>query len=575
MDVTPVVTSEAFSTIASMDLLRVSSSLGSPTGGLSNLQTMPAPHTCSSDVKMEVMESESSPTALDAHPTVISRVPDSPCWQSSNDSSDALSSSGRVQLTGEKRSDDKCWVCGEKSNTFHYGILSCEGCKSFFARASSNHISYNCPTKQCVINKETRNRCMYCRWKKCVAVGMSKTASKLGRRSKQLKAQIAKHVPNKTAPISTSSDSGLDSPICSPNDGSSHPNTPKQLSSPTLSGYGEFSPLREASSKSSRHSMELNSPTGSVFVPTDTSSTQEDCEPHSRKHKHADDDIQSMPIKSPLSHQSLQWPDVSSVPLPSPTSAWFNVVEDSQLEKFAADIHRIRLESFIFECAHNPKQKVPPAIDMDSVRQGCHMVVKVPTPSLMESMLGCMTDIIRRVVSFCKRIPGFAELPIHDRTSLIKNNMFEMVLVHSSHLVERNELFVVMGDPHLILPMELLKMIPFSGTIVPLFRLNDRIQSLGLSSRETSLLCAMVMLAPDGEDIEHRDTISVLQNRVAQALRREIRSSLRVDPDDTFMQLFIVLPMLREMNVSHRNLVSNFKMKMPGMFSDLHQEVFE
>lgn len=86
---------------------------------------------------------------------------------------------------------------------------------------------------------------------------------------------------------------------------------------------------------------------------------------------------------------------------------------------------------------------------------------------------------------------------------------------------------------------------------------------------------SLSLVSADGEDIEHRDTISVLQNRVAQALRREIRSSLRVDPDDTFMQLFIVLPMLREMNVAHRNLVSNFKMKMPGMFSDLHQEVFE
>ena len=59
------------------------------------------------------------------------------------------------------------------------------------------------------------------------------------------------------------------------------------------------------------------------------------------------------------------------------------------------------------------------------------------------------------------------------------------------------------------------------------------------------------------------------------ALRREIRASMRIDPDETFMQLLMVLPMLREMNVAHRAMVSNFKMKMPGMFSDLHQEVFE
>ena len=315
-------------------------------------------------------------------------------------------------------------------------------------------------------------------------------ASKLGRRSKQLKAQIAKHNPKGTL-LSSSSDSGLDSPICSPNDGSPHPTTPKNLASPTLSSYSEFSPSGSLATKSARSSVDCGQPVTSV--PTPSSATEADT-PTRKRNNNNDDDL--MPLKSPMSHQSLQWQDLSSVPLPSPATAWFNVVEDPQMEKLTVDIHRMRLESFVFDCAHDPNRKAPPAIDISSVRQGCHVVVSELTTSLMESMLGCMTDIIRRVVCFSKKLPGFSDLPMPDRTALIKNNMFEMVLVHSSHLVERNEMFVVMGDPHILLNLNLLRMIPFSDTIVPLFRLNDRIQKLELSARETSLLCAMVILSP-------------------------------------------------------------------------------
>lgn len=55
----------------------------------------------------------------------------------------------------------------------HYGAVSCEGCKGFFKRSVRKNLTYTCRSKQdCVINKHHRNRCQFCRLKKCLKMGM-------------------------------------------------------------------------------------------------------------------------------------------------------------------------------------------------------------------------------------------------------------------------------------------------------------------------------------------------------------------------------------------------------------------
>ncbi|XP_060575618.1 uncharacterized protein LOC132733054 isoform X2 [Ruditapes philippinarum] len=85
----------------------------------------------------------------------------------------------------------KCLVCGDKSSGIHYGVLACEGCKGFFRRAlqdvgdpARKKCFYN---KNCDITILTRNRCQYCRLQKCLALGMSRSAAKLGRRSRKMR----------------------------------------------------------------------------------------------------------------------------------------------------------------------------------------------------------------------------------------------------------------------------------------------------------------------------------------------------------------------------------------------------
>ncbi|XP_029011200.1 nuclear receptor subfamily 2 group C member 2 isoform X2 [Betta splendens] len=66
-----------------------------------------------------------------------------------------------------------CVVCGDKASGRHYGAVSCEGCKGFFKRSVRKNLTYSCRSKQdCVINKHHRNRCQFCRLRKCLMMGM-------------------------------------------------------------------------------------------------------------------------------------------------------------------------------------------------------------------------------------------------------------------------------------------------------------------------------------------------------------------------------------------------------------------
>ncbi|XP_025106188.1 nuclear receptor subfamily 1 group D member 2-like isoform X2 [Pomacea canaliculata] len=81
-----------------------------------------------------------------------------------------------------------CKVCGDESSGFHYGVDSCEGCKGFFRRCITQGMTHKCANEEkCEITPFTRNSCQYCRLKKCFEVGMSREASRLGRRPKRLK----------------------------------------------------------------------------------------------------------------------------------------------------------------------------------------------------------------------------------------------------------------------------------------------------------------------------------------------------------------------------------------------------
>lgn len=91
-------------------------------------------------------------------------------------------------------SDIPCRVCSAPSSGFHFGAITCEGCKGFFRRMAKERElqRYQC-TKDgnCEINMMTRNLCKACRYKACLKVGMSVEGSRIGRQPNSVKHEIS------------------------------------------------------------------------------------------------------------------------------------------------------------------------------------------------------------------------------------------------------------------------------------------------------------------------------------------------------------------------------------------------
>ncbi|KAA0197828.1 retinoid X receptor [Hyalella azteca] len=55
--------------------------------------------------------------------------------------------------------------------------LACEGCKGFFKRTVRKELQYSCrENKRCTIDRRHRNRCQFCRYNRCLAMGMKREA---------------------------------------------------------------------------------------------------------------------------------------------------------------------------------------------------------------------------------------------------------------------------------------------------------------------------------------------------------------------------------------------------------------
>ncbi|KRY42445.1 Nuclear receptor subfamily 4 group A member 1 [Trichinella spiralis] len=90
-------------------------------------------------------------------------------------SSSTFGSSSLAPSGSPSQTNQTCAVCGDHAACQHYGVRTCEGCKGFFKRTVQKNAKYVCMgSRDCVIDKRRRNRCQYCRFQKCMAVGMVK-----------------------------------------------------------------------------------------------------------------------------------------------------------------------------------------------------------------------------------------------------------------------------------------------------------------------------------------------------------------------------------------------------------------
>ncbi|XP_071809128.1 nuclear hormone receptor E75-like [Asterias amurensis] len=343
-----------------------------------------------------------------------------------------------------------CKICGDRSSGVHYGIISCEGCKGFFRRCLRRQKEYICVRGgKCEVCRQQRNRCPACRYRKCIELGMSKDAVRIGRiPNKQKETQFADIQP---FTIESIDDRDIDQ------------------SAQIIEVDPEIKQLIE-------------------FVVKAHSETAKD-------YVEFDEFLQGKPM-----------------------------------EKY-----------FIKEC---DAMKSP--MDLDSMN-GLQMWCSVVTQTL--------AVYIKRIVTFCKYIPGFAMLDQQDQMVLIKAGLFEILTVQDSiELVLYNAFRL--NSEIIITRFNMLKFMP-EELVESLYDFSLRLHRLRLTMTEIALLSAVVLYADDRENLVDRKTVAAMQAKLLMALKLEIQRNHRSDPH-MFAKVLLRLPELRTVD----NLHTQFIMKL-------------
>nr|XP_040048783.1 nuclear receptor subfamily 4 group A member 1 [Gasterosteus aculeatus aculeatus] len=124
------------------------------------------------------------------------------------DGTDQLDGAVSPKLQSSSGNEGCCAVCGDNASCQHYGVRTCEGCKGFFKRTVQKNSKYVClANKDCLVDKRRRNRCQFCRFQKCLVVGMVKevvrTDSLKGRRGRlPSKPKVVQDATASVSPVS-------------------------------------------------------------------------------------------------------------------------------------------------------------------------------------------------------------------------------------------------------------------------------------------------------------------------------------------------------------------------------------
>ncbi|KAF7691994.1 nuclear receptor subfamily 1 group D member 2a [Silurus meridionalis] len=424
-----------------------------------------------------------------------------------------------------------CKVCGDVASGFHYGVHACEGCKGFFRRSIQQNIQYKkcMKSENCTIMRINRNRCQQCRFKKCLAVGMSRDAVRFGRIPKREKQRMLLEMQN--AMNSVMSGAQLhqvlrDSSSCSPSSSSSSPSPP---SSPQCSQDSEsVVPMDTMSLGSSDSGEEDSAPQPDGFHLTQSGGTL------------------SLGLSERLSNGN-----VTSSPCESRQQITIRYHSSAQPDN-ASYCHysRPNLNELTGTSANRRHLVCPmytsPIVDPSK-----------SSHEIWEEFSMSFTPAVREVVEFARQIPGFRELSQHDQVSLLKAGTFEVLMVRFSSLfdVKQRTVSFLSGRSYSV---EALRSMGAGELLSSMFDFSEKLMALQLSPEEISLFTALVLVSADRTGIEDVSSVEALQENLIRALRNLIMRN-HSNEAAIFTKLLLKLPELRSLNNMHSEELLSFK----------------
>ncbi|XP_035917147.1 ecdysone-induced protein 78C [Anopheles stephensi] len=362
-----------------------------------------------------------------------------------------------------------CKVCGDKASGYHYGVTSCEGCKGFFRRSIQKQIEYRCLRDgKCLVIRLNRNRCQYCRFKKCLSVGMSRDSVRYGR------------VPKKSREAGSCSEENMSicvnstTPSVAQLNGGGHstsngmPTTTTSITTSSINGSSNTAINNNSSTPMST--------SGCAEISTSTTTILPDSMTFTPPELSVYDIIQCIA----QAHRG-------------------HCTYTSELVK---DQNRISLLNYSEK--HNPLES------LEDQRIW-----------LWQQYAMRMTPAVQRIVEFAKRVPGFGEFLQDDQLILIKLGFFEVWLTHVARSTNDSTLTF---DDGVYITRQQLEVIYDSEYANSLFNFTTGLNSCCLSDTEIGLYSALILLS-DRPGLVETKLILKARECIAEALRVQITRS--------------------------------------------------
>ncbi|XP_023142360.2 nuclear receptor subfamily 1 group D member 2a [Amphiprion ocellaris] len=500
-----------------------------------------------------------------------------------------------------------CKVCGDVASGFHYGVHACEGCKGFFRRSIQQNIQYKKCLKMenCTIMRINRNRCQQCRFKKCLAVGMSRDAVRFGRIPKREKQRMLLEMQNAMNNMMSSNSQlhsmlhGHQSPAlpmeAMSSDASSSPSSSSSSASDSPSCSNPSSPQCPQDSESVV-SMDTNSSSASSCA---DSSEDEAVITVSRQHQDAftfsqqRSPRQGQASPSPATVDSGTGCDNRMEEQQENWNCWNNNVATGgyQHSSYSSNQHitnsAYREEREVCQQQLNSAPSCEPSecsqrqheLNRQAASSGyngpsscvnsrAHLVCPMntspyvdprkPSQEIWEEFSMSFTPAVREVVEFAKRIPGFRDLPEHDQVSLLKAGTFEVLMVRFASLfnvAERTVTFLS-GKRY---SLDTLRSLGAGELLNSMCEFSEKLAALRLDSDEMSLFTAVVLVSADRSGIQDLNSVEALQDKLIRALRNLVMQNHGDESATTFTKLLLKLPELRSLNNMHSEELLSFK----------------
>ncbi|XP_051960057.1 steroidogenic factor 1b [Xyrauchen texanus] len=460
--------------------------------------------------------------------------------------------------------EEMCPVCGDKVSGYHYGLLTCESCKGFFKRTVQNNKRYTCAESQdCKIDKTQRKRCPFCRFQKCLNVGMRLEAvradrmrggrNKFGpmykrdRALKQQKKALIRASGLKmaaTPPLLSTpqTDYSFNTALSIQTPKNPHPNIGTSV---VPSEYERSLYASSSLSLSVPIPSHTSLPTQYPYPPLPGRAIKSEYPDHYTSSEHYTS------ASSPESVLGYTYVDQTRV-LPSPTVApqgltvpalvleFVRCEQDEQQvqSKISAHLAHLQQEQNSLNAAVNQEQKTRHAAKperLSTFGMMCHMA----------------DQTLFSIVEWARSCIFFKELKVGDQMKLLHNCWSELlVLDYIARQLQHGK-----GDSVLLITgqeVELASLlaqagVTLSGMIQRGQELVHHLQELQLDRRETACLKYIILFNPDVKLLENQPYVESVYEQVNAAL---LEYTLCVYPHfpDRFSQVLLRLPELRALS---------------------------